>query len=147
MDLTFERVSSGNVDRFKKLLVCLFPTPYPPSFVKKVCDGAFPARIVVSKAEDMGCLCWVQHPDGSVEILTFGVLVLHRERGLGSKMLDWLLNNQPSNGTWTLAVHVRNSVAVEFYKKRGFVTECRMEHYYHRLEEPHAYKMVLKKMA
>jgi ribosomal protein S18 acetylase RimI-like enzyme len=74
-------------------------------------------------------------------IFTIGVLPLFRKRGLGRLMVSRILELAKSRGCSHvyLHVHVLNKDAISFYQKVGFSIEERLDNYYKRLEEPHAF--------
>jgi N-alpha-acetyltransferase 50 len=84
-------------------------------------------------------------------IMTLAVLAAYRGRGIGSELLQSLLNyceKQHANGGQAdssisqiaLHVHISNDDAIRFYtEKFGFVLGPIVENYYRRIDPPHCY--------
>ena len=66
------------------------------------------------------------------------MLVLHRENGIATKLLERCLR---SPGKTILFVQTNNTAAVQFYSNRQFKICSTVEKYYRRLECNAAYKM------
>ena len=90
--ITVERVCAVNVRQLKHLHVCFFPVPYPQSFYDKASRGAIDAHLLKCSGGDyVGCVSWHMDKDGKeddAELLTLGVKVLFRRRGLGRALLE-----------------------------------------------------------
>ena len=104
----------------------------------------------------MGCIIWETLEDGSLHLLALGkvlivgqvlsihiltpsgVLVLHRENGIASMLLERCVRASPKT---TLFVQTNNTAAVQFYSKRQFKICSTVENYYRRLDCNAAYKM------
>lgn len=146
--VTFERASEDNKNTFRHLVACLFPVPYPKKFFSDVASGRVVAFLVLRDGNPIGCLSWKEVGGGGaaeMEILTFGVLVLQRRKGIGTAMLEFLLGHVSSPRV-TLHVHAANDDAVAFYRRRGFSVAKRVPNYYRRLEPTtDAFQMVLER--
>ena len=73
-----------------------------------------------------------------------GVLVLYRERGIASEMLETCLAQlRSSQGHKKVFLHVQtdNETAVAFYQQRGFAVTETIANYYKRVECTNAFKM------
>lgn len=77
---------------------------------------------------------------GVVYIMTLGVVVLARRRGVGAKLLGFVEEVARDNNCKSvqLHVHVANEDATEFYKKFGFDVKERIGGYYKYLKPPDA---------
>ena len=65
--------------------------------------------------------------------MTLGVLPTYRRTGIGSKLLDFVLNtlaSQHDAKQIQLHVHVANDSAIAFYEKHGFVQGEKVANYY-----------------
>ena len=150
MNLSFTPVNESNRNVYQRLLICLFPVPYPPSFMRDICKGKIKAFLVSFEGDPdyFGCVGWKtvgNEEDKTIELLNFGVLVLKRERGIGSEMLRWFLDENPDSKV-ILHVVADNSTAVEFYSKRGFICDDEeVKNYYPRLPNPAAKLMRLNR--
>ena len=74
--------------------------------------------------------------------MTLGCLAPYRRLGIGTKMLEHVLNIVKEDGHYTsifLHVQVNNESAIEFYKKFGFNIVETKEQYYKRIEPADAH--------
>ena len=76
-------------------------------------------------------------------IMTLGCLALYRRLGIGSKMvehvLDYVKTKDNTFDSIFLHVQVNNQDAIEFYKKFGFEIVETRKNYYKRIEPPDAH--------
>ena len=111
---------------------------------------------LAKKAEKtVGCIIWETLEDNSLHLLalgknllwansksihmtTSGVLVLHRENGIASMLLEKCVRTSPKT---ILFVQTSNTAAVQFYSNRKFKICSTLENYYRRLDCNTAYKM------
>lgn len=80
-----------------------------------------------------------------VEIFTIAVDKGHREEGIGSKLLDHIINYAKENGAseiW-LEVATKNIAAINLYQKYGFKVQTIRKNYYQKTGED-AYNMIRK---
>ena len=68
-----------------------------------------------------------------VEIANFLVLKEHRNNGIGSKLLDYLINNIDYSNI-TLEVKETNDPAINLYLKKGFSKVAKREGYYNGID-------------
>jgi ribosomal protein S18 acetylase RimI-like enzyme len=74
--------------------------------------------------------------------MTLGCLAPYRRLGIGTKMLEHVLNIVKEDGNYTsifLHVQVNNESAIEFYQKFGFKIVETKEQYYKRIEPADAH--------
>mmetsp|Transcript_19357 Transcript_19357/g.77086 ORF Transcript_19357/g.77086 Transcript_19357/m.77086 type:complete len:142 (-) Transcript_19357:155-580(-) len=75
--------------------------------------------------------------------MTIGVLVAYRERGVGRRLLDYLLANardkHPEIAFTYLHVQTSNDAAVAFYRNAGFERLGKIDNYYKRIDPPDCY--------
>ena len=73
-------------------------------------------------------------------IMTLGCLAPYRRLGIGTKMLEHVLNVVRDDGNFTsifLHVQINNESAIEFYKKFGFnIVETKEQYYKVRIDFP-----------
>jgi len=91
--------------------------------------------------------------EGRIYIMTLGVLAPYRRYGIGTKLLDHILEQSesqrkatPQQPVKSLYLHVQttNQEAVDWYTKRGFVIEKTVEGYYRNIEDRDAHILVRK---
>lgn len=68
-----------------------------------------------------------------VEIANFLVLKEHRNNGIGSKLLDYLINNVDYSNI-TLEVRETNNPAINLYLKKGFNKVAKRKGYYNGID-------------
>lgn len=78
-------------------------------------------------------------------IMTLAVLAAYRGRGIGSQLLQSVLEYCSENtviNEIALHVHVSNEDAIRFYTDRfGFEKGEMVENYYRRIDPPHCYRL------
>ncbi|KAF9278348.1 N-alpha-acetyltransferase 50 [Mortierella antarctica] len=145
-------ITPNNVGQLKRLNVVLFPVVYAPSFYKEILEvGEFAKIIYFNDVCVGGVCCRKETVAGSATqnlyIATLGVLAPYRRLGLGSKLLNHILemateaSTTPKVSKIYLHVQVGNEEALEFYKKHGFEVAEKCENYYPQFEVKDAYKL------
>ena len=96
----------------------------------------YPNKEVILAEDEKGNLYGflvAEYNKSNVHILSFGVYPEYRRMGIGSKLIDGLVNkvvNGNSIKTMTLYVHEDNDSAIKFYEKYGFNKIKRIKNYY-----------------
>lgn len=143
---------AASVDELRTLNAGLLPMRYPDRFYRdllracpRLCAlarvrssvvGAISARVEVDRA--------TKAPTGALYIMTLAVVAPQRRTGLGRAMLASVLRaarEEPELACIDrveLHVHAANDDALDFYAAAGFECIGRVEHYYPRLDPPHA---------
>jgi N-alpha-acetyltransferase 50 len=149
LPITWAPLSERNLMQLQVLNSAIFPVKYndkfyadalvaPDDFVRLAhhCDllvGAVCCRKEQRPAGDPA-------PGAKLYIMTLGVLAPYRERGIGRRLLDYVLENalsSPAGSDVTevyLHVQVDNDEAVSFYEHFGFSIKERIPNYYRRIE-------------
>lgn len=70
-------------------------------------------------------IAWISD---NTSILNFGVIKDYRNKGIGNILFNEVLKN--NEGIMTLEVRVSNTVAIDFYEKRGFTKHSIRKNYY-----------------
>mmetsp|Transcript_19656 Transcript_19656/g.27100 ORF Transcript_19656/g.27100 Transcript_19656/m.27100 type:complete len:183 (+) Transcript_19656:36-584(+) len=135
-------VTDKNIGQLKLLNSVIFPVQYRETFYKDVL--AFPelTRLAFYNSDILaGAVCCreiVEEGTPKLYIMTLGVLAAYRNHGIGSILLEFVLNKickeRPHIKQVYLHVQVSNDVAIEFYKKFGFEVGKKIENYYRRIE-------------
>lgn len=118
---------------------------YNDKFYKDVLEAGELAKLAYYN--DMvvgGVCCRVDVLDGQrrLYIMTLGCLAPYRRLGIGTKMLEHVLNFVEREGNFNsifLHVQVNNDGALDFYKKFGFEVVETKQHYYKRIEPADAH--------
>ena len=98
-------------------------------------DGVIPNEVIGFVG------CWLIADE--VHISTIAVHPYHRRQGVGEKLLLTVLDWAVSQGAQiaTLEVRVSNQIAIDLYKKQGFIIERKKAGYYRDNNED-AYQMI-----
>ena len=79
-NLSFQEVDTLTMPQFKKMLILLFPVPYPPFYFKSILANNASAYLVLKGKNVIGCISWRKIPkeEEGIELLNFGVMCRHR---------------------------------------------------------------------
>jgi N-alpha-acetyltransferase 50 len=149
LPITWAPLCERNLMQLQVLNGAIFPVKYndrfytealtaPRDFVRLAhhCDllvGAVCCRKEPRSADDPA-------PGAKLYIMTLGVLAPYRERGIGRRLLTYVLENalaSPAAADVTeiyLHVQVNNDEALSFYEHFGFSIKERIPNYYRRIE-------------
>jgi ribosomal-protein-alanine N-acetyltransferase len=127
-----------------------FPMPWPErsyryELTKNPASNLLVAEIDgVSPNEVIGFVgCWLIADE--VHISTIAVHPFYRRQGVGEKLLltvlDWAVDQGAKIAT--LEVRISNQIAIDLYKKQGFIIERKKTGYYRDNNED-AYQMILE---
>merc|ERR1719432_726221 len=146
-------VTPHNIKLLKKVNQVVFPIVYHDKFYKDVLEAGELAKLAYYNDVVVGAVCCridltQASEDGSqlakrkLYIMTLGCLAPYRRLGIGTRMLEHVLNIVKEDGNYTsifLHVQVNNESAIEFYKKFGFNIVETKEQYYKRIEPADAH--------
>lgn len=141
--ITLDDLTPNNLGTFKKIVQVTLPTTYPDSWYKdslesnQVVKLAFYSELPVGEIK--GKLINSSHNIPSFEIAnftqlsskiipnavyleSFSVLEAYRGLGIGSKLLAWVIEEAKLKFVHEvmLHVHIENTDAIDWYKKKGF---------------------------
>lgn len=140
MDIELANVDKKNLSDFKHLHNCIFPIAYSNQFYKEIFIGKRPALYEVAYVDQkpVGVLsAQVNEDKGKKElyVLSLGCKILHRRKGIGSRLLSSALKYAYSHNCGQIRLHVQesNESALQFYKMHGFVESSRETDFYKRL--------------
>lgn len=139
-------------------LAC-FPVQYQETYYKDVVEkyGEGLCKFAFFKEYVVGAACArveniVDSDRQRIYIMTLGVLAAYRGRGIGSQLIQSVLDHFEENKDTlyatvdeiSLHVQISNDDAIKFYtEKFGFVKGEMVENYYKRIDPPHCF--VLRK--
>jgi ribosomal protein S18 acetylase RimI-like enzyme len=86
-------------------------------------------------------------PIRKVYIMTLGVLAAYRNRGIGTKLLQHIIEFVEKRSDISeiyLHVQTNNDDAMALYKRHGFDVVATVENYYTRIQPPNAYRLSRK---
>uniref|UniRef100_I1NPJ9 N-acetyltransferase domain-containing protein n=1 Tax=Oryza glaberrima TaxID=4538 RepID=I1NPJ9_ORYGL len=142
---SLDGVRDKNVMQLKKLNTALFPVRYNEkyyhdtiaskefsklAYYSDICVGAIACRL---EKKEGGAVC--------VYIMTLGVLAPYRSLGIGSKLLNHVIDLCEKQNIPEIYLHVQtnNDDAIAFYKKFGFEITKTIEKYYKNITPPDCY--------
>lgn len=149
-------VTPHNIKLLKKVNQVVFPIVYHDKFYKDVLEAGELAKLAYYNDVVVGAVCCrvdVNEADQKrkLYIMTLGCLAPYRRLGIGTKMLDHVMDIVEKDGNLDsvlLHVQVNNQGALEFYKKFGFEIVETKEAYYKRIDPADAHvleKKIVKK--
>ncbi|XP_069746558.1 N-alpha-acetyltransferase 50 isoform X1 [Narcine bancroftii] len=148
-------VTPHNIKQLKRLNQVIFPVSYNDKFYKDVLEVGELAKLAYFNDIAVGAVCCrVDHSQNQkrLYIMTLGCLAPYRRLGIGTKMLNHVLNICEKDGTFDniyLHVQISNESAIEFYRKFGFGIIETKKNYYKRIEpaDAHVLQKTLKYIA
>ncbi|KAJ0176027.1 hypothetical protein K1T71_008201 [Dendrolimus kikuchii] len=138
-------VTPHNIKQLKKLNTVVFPVSYNDKFYKDVLEAGELAKLAYYNDIVVGAVCCrIDTSENSrrLYIMTLGCLYPYRRLGIGTLMVEHVLNYVEQDGNFDsifLHVQVNNESAIDFYKKFGFEIVETKEHYYKRIEPADAH--------
>lgn len=138
-------VTPHNIKQLKIINQVVFPVCYNDKFYKDVLEAGQLAKLAYYNDVVVGGVCCRLDATGGTRklyIMTLGCLGPYRRKGIGSKMLDHVLDIAARDTTISsifLHVQVNNDSALEFYRNFGFEVVETKEHYYKRIQPPDAH--------
>lgn len=133
-------ITKHNVRLLKRLNQAIFPVSYNERFYKDMLEAGEMGKIAFYNDILVGAVCCRVETVENVRrvyIMTLGCLRPYRRLGIGTKMLEHILNFVTAKGNIDniyLHVQVDNTGAMEFYKKFGFEIIETKEDYYKKIE-------------
>ncbi|XP_015972760.1 uncharacterized protein LOC107496078 [Arachis duranensis] len=146
VSISLDGVRDKNLMQLKKLNIALFPVRYNEkyyadalasgeftklAYYSDICVGAIACRL--EKKENGGQI--------RVYIMTLGVLAPYRGLGIGTKLLNHVLDLCSKQNISEVYLHVQtnNEDAINFYKKFGFEITETIQNYYTNITPPDCY--------
>jgi len=149
-------VTPHNIKLLKKVNQVVFPIVYHDKFYKDVLESGEYAKLAYYNDVVVGAVCCrvdVTNPEeGQIAkkklyIMTLGCLAPYRRLGIGTQMLDHVMDIVDKDGKFNsvvLHVQINNEGALRFYKRFGFEVVETKEAYYKRIEPADAHVLEKK---
>ncbi|RLF25883.1 MAG: ribosomal-protein-alanine acetyltransferase [Thermoplasmata archaeon] len=106
-----------------KLIYKIFPERYDPFLIINLSE-VFSDGFIVAEENNkiVGFIIGVKTSEETARILLLGVEEKHRDKGVGSLLLNRFIREMILNGSRYVQLEVRmgNKKAINFYKKHGF---------------------------
>ena len=138
-------VTPHNIKQLKKLNTVVFPVSYNDKFYIDVLDAGELAKLAYYNDIVVGAVCCridTTQNQRRLYIMTLGCLYPYRRLGIGTVMVQHILNYVEKDGNFDsifLHVQVNNKGAIDFYTKFGFEIVETKELYYKRIEPADAH--------
>ncbi|XP_038673883.1 N-alpha-acetyltransferase 50 [Scyliorhinus canicula] len=145
-------VTPHNIKQLKRLNQVIFPCQLQRQILQGCAGGWRTCKLAYFNDIAVGAVCCrVDHSQNQkrLYIMTLGCLAPYRRLGIGTKMLNHVLNICEKDGTFDniyLHVQISNESAIEFYRKFGFGIIETKKNYYKRIEpaDAHVLQKTLK---
>ena len=141
-------ITKHNIRLMRRLNQSIFPVNYNDKFYKDVLEAGELAKLAFFNDVVVGGVCCrveIADNEKRLYIMTLGCLYTYRRLGIGTVMLEHVLECATKKGIDSIYLHVQinNTGAIEFYGKFGFEIVDEKQDYYKRIEPSSA--LVLKK--
>ncbi|XP_065045538.1 uncharacterized protein LOC135581603 isoform X1 [Musa acuminata AAA Group] len=143
--ISLDGVRDKNVMQLKKFNTALFPVRYNDKYyADALASGDFTRLAYFSDICVGSIACRLEKKEGGaicVYIMTLGVLAPYRGLGVGTKLLNHVLDLSHKQNIWEIYLHVQtnNDDAIAFYKKFGFEITDTIRNYYMNISPPDCY--------
>jgi len=146
-EVTFGELTDKNIKQLKILNITCLPVSYPEKFYTGLLQKAELTKYAFFNDILAGAICSRIEKDkdtGEVKlyIMTLAVLLPYRRLGIGTKLLDFVLEyakKRPDIKAVSLNVQTNNETAISFYKHFGFIITKEEQNYYKKIDPPHAF--------
>lgn len=130
--------------QLKKLNIALFPVRYNDKYyADALASGEFTKLAYYSDICVGAIACRLEKKDGAVRvyIMTLGVLAPYRGLGIGTMLLNHVLDLCSAQNIFEIYLHVQtnNEEAINFYKKFRFEITETIKNYYTNITPPDCY--------
>ncbi|CAH8281872.1 unnamed protein product [Eruca vesicaria subsp. sativa] len=145
VSVSLDGVRDKNMMQLKKLNTVLFPVRYNDKYyADAIASGEFTKLAYYSDICVGAIACRLEKKEGGamkVYIMTLGVLAPYRGIGIGSKLLNHVLDMCTKQNMSEIYLHVQtnNEDAINFYKKFGFEITDTIQDYYVNIEPRDCY--------
>ena len=136
-------ITPKNMGQVKLLHSKCFPIEYKDSFYEQLLANSDFVRLGYVADCLVGTIgCKIESK--RMYIMTLGVLNAYRRLGIGSQLLDWVVEKARSEDLSELVLHVQtnNTAGSDFYKQHGFILEKTEPDYYPQLSPSSAHYLV-----
>eukprot|EP00160_Parvularia_atlantis_P002105 Unigene11712_Nuclearia_a/m.35696 Unigene11712_Nuclearia_a/g.35696 ORF Unigene11712_Nuclearia_a/g.35696 Unigene11712_Nuclearia_a/m.35696 type:complete len:165 (+) Unigene11712_Nuclearia_a:21-515(+) len=134
-------VTPNNLGQLKRLHTVVFPVHYNDKFYKGVLEAPEYSQLAYFNDCAVGAVCAKREPlegkDVKVYIMTLGVLAPYRRLGVGSELLQHIIDLCERDAhVKLLYVHMQtnNDEGRKFYESKGFAVTATIERYYKNIE-------------
>ncbi|KAI7901717.1 acyl-CoA N-acyltransferase [Cokeromyces recurvatus] len=148
--ITFSSVTSETIPQLMDLHARVFPVQYGEKFYNEVLHSEELAKIIYYDNQCAGAICCRLESNkysnftARIYMMTLGVLKLYRNLGLGSMLIEHIMEyarktTNPMITSIYLHVQTVNEKAIRFYMRNGFRIHSFVPDYYRFIENRDAY--------
>ncbi|KAL8255891.1 hypothetical protein R6Q59_030973 [Mikania micrantha] len=147
VSISLDGLRDKNLMQLKKLNSVLFPVRYNDNdkyYADALASDEFTKLAYYSDIYVGSIACRLEKKEGGdvrVYIMTLGVLAPYRGLGIGTKLLNHVLDLSSRENIGEIYLHVQtnNEVAINFYKKFGFEITETIQYYHMNITPPDCY--------
>ncbi|XP_058742744.1 uncharacterized protein LOC131615623 [Vicia villosa] len=146
VSISLDGVRDKNIMQLKKLNLALFPVRYNDKYYSDALASADFTKLAYYSDICVGAIaCRLEKKEGGgqvrVYIMTLGVLAPYRGLGIGTKLLNHVLDLCSKQNISEVYLHVQtnNEEAINFYKKFEFEITETIQNYYTNIAPPDCY--------
>lgn len=144
-NIFLDPISQYNIHKVKKINQELFPVEYGTTFYLDLLNNESTGGFFFKYYSYTLGLCTYKIKEKEFYIMTFGILSLYRNVGVGSiciNMVEKYAIFTHQIGYIKLHVHVNNTKGIKFYKRNKYKVSDFEEEYYKTLEIKSAYVLI-----
>ncbi len=123
--MIIRELAVADVEAVSKIEEAVFAMPWKPNDFLTMIEADYAHYFVAEEDGEIAGYCGVRNMAGEGEISNVAVAEKFRRRGIGRKLMEYMLKEAPSFGIGdlTLEVRVSNAPAISLYESLGFHKE------------------------
>ena len=123
--MIIRELAVADVEAVSRIEEAVFSMPWKPNDFLTMIEADYAHYFVAEEDGEIAGYCGVRNMAGEGEISNVAVEEKFRRRGIGRKLMEYMLKEAPSFGIGdlTLEVRVSNAPAISLYESLGFHKE------------------------
>ena len=123
--MIIRELAVADVEAVSRIEEAVFSMPWKPNDFLTMIEADYAHYFVAEEDGEIAGYCGVRNMTGEGEISNVAVAEKFRRRGIGRKLMEYMLKEAPSFGIGdlTLEVRVSNAPAISLYESLGFHKE------------------------
>ena len=123
--MIIRELAVADVEAVSRIEEAVFSMPWKPNDFLTMIEADYAHYFVAEEDGEIAGYCGVRNMAGEGEISNVAVAKKFRRRGIGRKLMEYMLKEAPSFGIGdlTLEVRVSNAPAISLYESLGFHKE------------------------
>ena len=123
--MIIRELAVADVEAVRRIEEAVFAMPWKPNDFLTMIEADYAHYFVAEEDGEIAGYCGVRNMAGEGEISNVAVAEKFRRRGIGRKLMEYMLKEAPSFGIGdlTLEVRVSNAPAISLYESLGFHKE------------------------